>query len=242
MEDIFCPICKSKLEVTHQGRYQDRCEHVSQPNREPSLKDGYQCTNLAWCKATVYNFTWISDGEYYINPPDGISYSEASKALKELSTSGLEYALNSWNHHYELGKKAIEARKKVIKIGKYKIDIEPKERGYDYPVETQYQPRRFGWKFQYWKETRDGCYTSITPTYRMVKYYFRQFNQHYRNILHNAEKNKNSIKGAMEIIDCIHWGRPDDRGFARISSFLIRVLYYNRVKKIRRLSKEFAGI
>jgi hypothetical protein len=241
MEDIFCPICKSKLNVTHQGRYQDKMEHVSSPNSEPSLKDGYQCTNVSWCRGVDLGITWIHDGDYYINTPDGW-YIEVDSKIKEFSISGMGYALNSWEHYYNTGKDAILKRKRSIRIGKYKIDVEPKEYGYDYPLEKQYMPRKFGWKFQYWKETNDGCYTSVTPTYRMIKYYFRQFNSHYRSIAYNPEQNKNSIRDAMEIIDCIHWGRPDDRGFVRISSFLIRVLYYNRVKKIRNLSKEFAGI
>ena len=236
-KNILCPCCDSKLVITHRDRYQDTSEHVSQPNREPSLKDGYQCPNTD-CIANQCNVSWIEDGECYTGKrPDGIKYSELNRALEE--KHGTSYAVNSWNWHYQLGKDAIKRRSKIIKIGKYRIDIEPKDKGYDYPLEKQYQPRRFGWKFQYWKETKDGCYTSITPIYRMVKYYIQQFNMHYRNILQHPDRNRSSIKEALDIINCIHYNHKDERSFAKISSFIVRTVYFNKVKFIKEISKSY---
>ena len=234
-KNLLCPCCNSLLVHTHEDRYQDLSEHVSQPNREPSLKPGFQCLNIE-CIANQCNVSWIEDGECYTGKrPENISYSLLNNSLE--ARFGNSFAVNSWNWHYKLGNDAIKRRSKKIKIGKYRIDIEPKEKGYDYPEELQYQPRRFGWKFQYWKETEDGCYTSIVPTYRMVKYYIQQFNMHYRNILQHPIENKSSIKDALDIINCIHYNYKDDRSFAKISSILVNIMYYNKVKFIKEISK-----
>jgi hypothetical protein len=219
---------------THSDRYQDLTEHVSQPNREPSIKAAFQCPNKS-CIANHCDVSWIEDGEYYTGKrPEGITYTQLNDALKEKHGTG--FAVNSWCYHYELGKFAINKRRKRIHIGKYRIDIEPKAYGYDYPIEKQYHPRKFGWVFQCWRETEDGCYTSITPIYRMIKYYLRQFNMHHRNVSHNPDANKGSIKDAMEIINCTQWGSPDKRSFARISSALIKIIYPNKVKLIKEMS------
>ncbi len=72
MEALFCPCCKSKLEITHTGRYQDISEHVSSPNSVPSLKDGYQCIQEG-CVAALVQATWIEDGGLYMsNKPEWI--------------------------------------------------------------------------------------------------------------------------------------------------------------------------
>jgi hypothetical protein len=234
--NILCPCCDSKLVYTHSDRYQDLCEHVSQPNREPSIKPAFQCPNTE-CIANQCNVSWIQDGECYLGKrPDGIKYSELNRALEE--KHGTSYAVNSWNWHYQLGKLAIKARQKIIRIGKYRIDIEPKEYGYDYPVEKQYQPRKFGWKFQYWKETEDGCYISITPTYRMVLHYIRSFKSSYNTALYNPQANRMQIKEALEYATGYRWGHKDDRSFAQISKFIIQIFMPNQVKIIKGLAKQ----
>jgi hypothetical protein len=71
----------------------------------------------------------------------------------------------------------------------------------------------------------------------MVKYYIQQFNMHYRNILQHPIENKSSIKDALNIINCIHFNYKDDRSFAKISSFIVRIVYFNKVKFIKEISK-----
>jgi hypothetical protein len=237
-ESIYCPVCKSKLEITHRDRYEDLSEHVSNPNGTPSMKDGYQCLNVAWCEASLLNFSWIQDGECYAKPPDGVSWSDANRRLKEASVSGMNYALNSWNHHYNLGKKKIEERKKSFRLGKYRIDIEPKAKGYKYPDHKQYMPSTFRWKYEIWKKSDDvdGCYTSVILTHRMVLYCIRTFNSSYKSAIYNPERNKNSIKECMDRIECTQWKSKDDRLYARISSFLVNLLYPIKCRNIRRLS------
>ena len=235
-KSIYCPVCKSKLEVTHRDRYEDLSEHVSNPNGTPSMKDGYQCTNVDWCGAALLNFVWIQDGDCYAKPPEGVSWSEANKRLKEASVSGMEYALNSWNHYYNLGKKKIEERKKSFLIGKYKIEIKPKEKGYKYPDHKQYMPSTFRWEYQIWERKRGGLYTSVIPTHRMVLHCIRSFKSSYKSAIYNPDKNKNSIKECMDRINCTQWGTKDDRTFAKISSFLIRIMYYKKCETIRSLT------
>jgi hypothetical protein len=184
------------------------------------MKAGYQCLNVDWCEASHLNFTWIQDGDCYTKPPEGVSWSDANRRLKEASVSGMEFALNSWNHYYNLGKKKIEERKKSFRIGKYKIDIKPKEKGYKYPDHKQYMPSTFRWEYQIWKKSENmSGYTSIVPTHRMVSHCIRTFNSSYKSAIYNPEKNKNSIKECMDRINCTHWGTKDDRTFAKISSF-----------------------
>jgi hypothetical protein len=233
--NLLCPCCNTKLVYTHSDRYQDISEHVSQPNREPSIKAAFQCPKDD-CIAHQSEVVWIEDGDCYTGKrPEGISYSLLNNSLE--ARFGNSFAVNSWNWHYQLGKEAIKRRSKKIKIGKYRIDIEPKEKGYDYPVEVQYQPRRFGWKFQYWKETEDGCYTSLTPIHRMVRYYLRSFNSAYKSACYNPVENRSSIKDALEYATGYRWGTKDNRSFARISSFIIQAFYPNKVKSLLEIAK-----
>jgi hypothetical protein len=234
--NLLCPCCNTKLVYTHSDRYQDLGEHVSQPNREPSMKPAFQCPNTD-CIASRGNASWIEDGECYTGKrPEDIPYSLLNNSLE--ARFGNSFAVNSWNWHYQLGKDAIKRRSKKIKIGKYRIDIEPKEKGYKYPTEIQYQPITIGWKFQYWKETSDGCYTSLTPTHRMVLHYLRSFDSAYKDAMHYPKANRSSIKDALEYAMGFRWGHKDDRSFARISSFLIRSFMPKKVKVIIELAKQ----
>jgi hypothetical protein len=149
----------------------------------------------------------------------------------------MEYALNSWNHYYNLGKKKIEDRKKSFRIGKYRIDIKPKEKGYKYPDHKQYMPSTFRWEYQIWKKSEDmSGYLSIVPTHRMVLHCIGSFKRSYKSAIYNPEKNKNSIKECMDRINCTQWGTEDDRTFAKISSFLIKIMYYRKCETIRSLA------
>lgn len=234
---IYCPVCKCELVVTHRERYEDMSEHASNPNGTPSMKDGYQCTNFSWCEAAHLDFAWISDGDCYTRPPEGITYTEANKRLEELSVSGMNYALNSWNHYYHLGKNKIKERKISFSIGKYKIDLEPQEKGYEYPIHQQYMPSTFRWRYQIWKRSKsEGCYTSFTPDYRMIKYSVRSFNSAYKSAVFN-NSNRHSIKSCMDTIDCLHWGTKDDRRYAKISSLIVRLIYPGKCRVIRELNK-----
>ena len=235
--NLLCPCCDSKLIVTHQDRYQDLAEHVSNPNRPASMKDGYQCPNDK-CIAHKCNVAWIEDGEYYTgNRPEGISYTELNKALEEKHGNG--FAVNSWNWHYQLGKDAIKARTREYRFLNYRVVVSPKEKGHKYTLPHQYQPKRFGWKFEWWKKgSEEGCWTHLTPIHRMVSYYIRSFNSAYKSSVYNPSANRSQIKDALEYAFGYRWGSKDDRLFAKISSAIILFFMHSKVKTIVQLAKE----
>jgi hypothetical protein len=235
--NILCPCCDTRLVYTHSDRYQDLSEHVSQPNREPSMKAAYQCPNDE-CIAKACDVSWIEDGEFYTGKrPEGMTYTELIDALEK--KHGVGYAVNSWYYHYEIGKKAIKNRRKEIKFWKYRVVIEPKEFGHSYPIEKQYQPKRFGWKFEWWKTGSDeGCWIHLTPIHRMVNHYLRSFNSSYKSAIYNPTANRSQIKDALEYALGNRWGTKDDRSFARISAFIIQTFQPNKVKTLINLAKE----
>jgi hypothetical protein len=148
--------------------------------------------------------------------------------------------LNSWEHYYNEGKNAIKARTKEFKFWKYRVVVSPKEKGHKYPTEKQYLPKRFSWKFEWWKQgSEPGCWQHLTPTHRMVKHYIRSFNGAYNSALYNPEKNRSSIKDALEYATGCRWGMKDDRSFAQISGFLIRTFLPARVKIIKELATAY---
>lgn len=236
-KNLLCPCCDTKLVYTHSDHYQDLCEHVSQPNRQPSLKPAFQCPNEE-CLAHICDVAWIEDGEYYTGKrPEGITYSELDKALK--SKHGTAFAVNSWNFHYELGKNAIKARTKEFYFWNYRVVVSPKEKGYNYPVELQYQPKRFGWKFEWWKKGSDeGCWQHLTPTHRMVRHYLRSFKSAYDSALYNPTANRSQIKDALEYAMGYRWGQKDDRSFAKIAGFIIRWFMPTKTKTIIELANQ----
>jgi len=234
--NLLCPCCDTRLVFTHSGHYQDLVEHVSQPNREPSLKPAFQCPNEK-CIANQSNVSWIEDGEYYTGKrPDGISYSELDKALKEKHGNG--FAVNSWNWHYQLGKDAIKARTKEYRFLNYRVIVSPKEKGHKYTLPYQYQPKRFSWKFEWWKKgSEEGCWTHLTPTHRMVSYCIRSFNSAYKSAIYNPKSNRHQIKEALQYATGYRWGSKDDRGFVQISAFIIRTFMPSKVNVIKELAQ-----
>jgi hypothetical protein len=225
--NLLCPCCKSKLEYTHSDTYQDLSEHVSDPNSTPSIKSAFQCPNIE-CIANHTNVAWIENGDFYVlNRLSEDSWSALIEFTYTDPSKG--YAINSWSYHYELGRSLIKSKTRKIKIGKYLVEIKPKAKGYDYPIEEEYQPRRFGWDFEFWKKTDDDNYTNVTLIYPMVRYCLQSFNSSYKSVKYNSN-NRTQIKDALEFAFGYRWGIKDDRYFAQIASFIIRKIYPARVK------------
>jgi hypothetical protein len=227
-----CPCCKSELVFTHEGRYEDLGEHVCNPNGTPSMKRAYQCLNEK-CVAHQVNASWIEDGEIFINPPENIGWSEAHRMVESASTTGTYYAIDSWNHHYELGKRAIKAGTRSFEIGKWKVNIIPKEKGWDYSEDQRHQPHSWKKKFEYWKKSEDGHgYVNVIPDIRMVRFCIRKFKNNY-NEWKRTGADRPLKECVNEILCQTSWGSPDDRRYAKISSFLIKyVLYGNKADEI----------
>ncbi len=59
-----CPKCKAILIVTGYSKHETLCEHVMDPNGEPSLKPEYRCKNKCYPKRVF----WDIYGDYYIAP------------------------------------------------------------------------------------------------------------------------------------------------------------------------------
>lgn len=230
---MYCPVCQSPLEVTHQGRYQDLSEHVSNPDGEPSIKDGYQCTNVDWCEASSMKITWIEDGDCFINHHDVPSYGEALRKLKSLSVSGMEFALNSWNHHYNKGQNSIKKWKKKIEIDKYTFWIIPKEWGYKYPDYKRYNPCWYKWKIEIWRKSDEYSSVLVIPMISMIRFSISGFLSDYKSVIYDPGKiNKFSLGNCLELIK-----NKDSRTYRKISSFLVRTFYPKKCGVIISLAK-----
>jgi hypothetical protein len=237
-EKIYCPICTSPLRVTHQGRYEDLSEHVSNPNGTPSLKDGYQCTNVDWCEASKLNITWIEDGDCFIRPPEHISYGEALRTLKSKSVSGMTHALNSFNHHYEEGKNAIKKWTKISNIGKFRFEFAPKEYGWKYPERKRYQPCLWKWKFTMWRKTGDHTFEMLIPVHERIYWTIRNFLTNYKSSIYNPKANRYSIKDCLHAMGDLNDGFVDNLTHKKFSAFLIRILYPGKCEVVRILAKK----
>ena len=236
-ESIYCPFCLTELVVTHQDNYEDLSDHVSNPNGIPSLKDGYQCPNKA-CVVQRIDAAWIYDGDWYYTRPDDMTYAEVQD-MKKLSTTGMTYAVNSWNHYYNQGLDEIKKHKRKFKLGKnWKLDIEPKMKGWKYPIEKQYMPDFWRWKLQWWKREEKGkdSFVGVTPTLHMVIFCVKQFKDYHKSAMKNRVKH--DIDRAFDEAFGLRWGTKDDRTFVKISSFIIRWLYPKQVDDIIKLKIE----
>lgn len=226
---IKCPVCDSQLVVTHQDRYQDLVEHVSQPNATPSMKDGYQCPNTE-CIAHVCGTTWIEDGDYYSgNRPEGITREQLNSALN--ARYGTAYAVDSWNFHYELGKRAVKKRTWKINLHWYKIDIIPQEKGWNYPIEVRHQPHLWKKKIEIWKKTSDYGYTNVIPFWRMTSFCVKKFKNSYSRWKENTNK-RDWEEAYNEAMGISPWGKPDDRFYARVAKLWIQIFHARKVKEL----------
>lgn len=181
-----CPCCEKSLKVTHRDRYQDLSDHVSNPNGEPPMKNGYQCMN-EYCIANNLRCVWIESGEIFIHPPNGIKWDIAHRVIEKFSVSGLDCALDSWMHHYELGKLQISKRKKTFNIFKFRVEIEPHEKGWKYPEDQRYQPSSWRYKFTFWKKTSDHGYSLIVPDIKMVRFVMKEFKNSYKRVIEHED-------------------------------------------------------
>lgn len=234
-KNLCCPVCGSKLIVTHRGNYSDIQDRVSWDNSTPSLKEGYQCIHIG-CVASEYGLTWIEDGSMYIRTdfiPEDITFTMVRKRINELCGENTN-AINSWNYYYHNGINAVKKRTISIKFFKYKMKIIPKTYGYKYSEDKQFMPRLIGWKFEYFKKSSEYGHTQIIPVSTMVNHQIKNFT----NIVKRLEKseNKDNMKGdildAVSIIRSLHYKSPDNRKFSKISAWIVNHFYKNDVRYI----------
>ena len=212
-----CPCCEKELTVTHQDRYESMDEHVS--GGEPSMKNGYQCTDM-YCVGNNLGVTWILEGDPFVDPPEGIKSSVAFEMLKKLSVTGNYYALDSWNSKYEKMQQEKKRLKKKLSIGKWKADIYPVFSSND---DGEWKRKRFKFKVELWKKTPEGTYTNFIPTHTMVIFSLKKFT---RNMGRAIEGETSAMEECYNTIQCLSsWGEPDKRSYARISSFLVKIMF-----------------
>ena len=223
-----CPCCEKELIVTHRDRYQDQSEHVSNPNGTPSMKDGYQCLDQ-YCIANNLGATWIEDGEIYMDPPDGVKTTVAHRVIEKMSVTGMYWALDSWNNSYQGMIRDQKAKTFSVRFFKHKFTFVPKfDTDYD-KNPTEYTIKPFSWKIEWWKKDSDmeGCYTSVTPVFRIIKWRIGDFKR-------GVEK-MHSEKDAIDLMTYIagneKWGIS-----TKTSNFIgwwIRVFHRSKVTKVR---------
>jgi len=242
--NILCPCCLAPLVVTHQGRYEDISDHVSNPNGTPSMKDGYQCLNADWCFASMYKCTWLEDGDFFCGtPPAGMNFGDIRDILdKHWKFKTKTYAVNSWNFFYQTGQIEIKKRIKIFTIGKYVIKFYPREKGYEYPDNEQYMPSRFAYKMEIMMETGDVCYKYIISDYTMIKHTIADFMENYKSSFNRKipeySSNSNIDKCLEQIRGYSRSGYSDTRRYKRISKHLINILFPVKVRRIKNLAKE----
>jgi hypothetical protein len=232
--ELYCPCCKSKLEITHKDHYQDLGEHVSNPNGIPSMKDGYQCSNDK-CVASMCDVAWIEDGDcFYGERPETITYTDLRNAL-ELNT-GNSFAINSWNYYYQLGKDAVKRRTIKINLKWYKFNIVPKELGYAYPIEKEYQPSWWRWKLEIWKRSGEHSHILVLPFWRMTRHCVGNFKRLYIRWKENggdrAITELYRITMGLDICNI-----PDSRFYVNVTKVWLRIFHYRKVKEIINFNK-----
>jgi hypothetical protein len=190
----------------------------------------------------MYKCTWLEDGDFFCGPPpEGMNYGDIRDILErhwKFPTKTI--AINSWNFFYKLGEIETKRRIKTYKIGRYTFRFTPKGKGYKYPPNEQYMPRRFSYKMDILKETSDGCHTYILSDYSMVRHSLSDFRSNYRDAFNPKTKYPDwAIDKCMELIRCSTLsGYNDRRRYKLISMVLIKILFPVKVRRIKNLAKE----
>jgi hypothetical protein len=193
----------------------------------------------------MYKCTWLRDGDFFCGtPPKGMNYGDVRDILdKHWKFPTKTMAVNSWNFFYRLGEIETKKRIKTFSIGKYTFRFIPRKRGYKYPENEQYMPRKFSYKMDVLKATSDGCYTYIISDYSMIKYTLKDFKENYKasfNTKMPEYSSNSSIDRCMEHIRGYTKSgyAADSRRYRRISKHLVNILFPVKVKRIKNLAKE----
>ena len=227
ISSFYCPFCKGVLEVTHQDRYQDLGEHVSDPNGKPSIKDGYECMNSS-CIAHK-SFIWIEDGDFFSKKPENLDHREWADQKRKAAGSNNYHSIGSWNYYYQRGKDAIESKKFKLNLYWYIFSFYPREKGWDYPIEERHMPHLWKWKVEIWKKAGNG-YTHLIPFWRMVTFCVKSFKKAYSSWEENNDKR--SLKEANELVRGISFGVIDDRFYKKLTVLYIAIFHPQKRRKV----------
>jgi hypothetical protein len=236
--NFYCPFCLDELRVTHQERYQDLSEHVSNPNGKPSLKDGYECLNKE-CLA-FGTHAWIEDGEVFSSRPQSLDWKEWERLRKVTASSENFHSIGSWNYYYQRSKDAIKKKTVTIDLKWYKLNIYPKEHGWEYPIEKRHMPHPWKRKLEIWKKSSDYGYTHVIPFWRMTSFSLREFRSCYK--VWKEQKTLDALESAYSAATGIdRWGNKDDRFYKRLTTLIIFV-FMNRKRREIVLGKKSSDL
>ena len=206
---IKCPCCLTDLQVTHKGKYETLEEHVE--DREPSMKDGYQCMNTV-CKAHEMNAVWLEDGEMYIKEPvAGMNWIEAEDEVKKYSLTGKVEAVNSWASGYATYRE--RQKKGTIKLDLFWFIIEwiPQfaRIEHEYPI----WEKTGKWKRTIMRRVTEGRYVHFMTFWDIFWFEYNDYTSKYNALL--MYKETSTLEDLLKKI----YGGDEDYPWSRNGSF-----------------------
>jgi hypothetical protein len=214
VEKLKCPCCLSDLVVTHQDRYETLLEHVE--DREPSLKDGYQCLNSS-CAAHEYNGVWIEEGDLWIKePPAGMNYREAEIQIEKHSFSGRTTAVNSFADGYERFREEQKNNTLTLNLRWFILEFIPRfERS-----ENSYEWKRTGqWKRTIMRSVGSGRYVHFMTFWDIYYYQLDNYRRYYAGVLEGDGEASADILRMIENQDM--WGKKEKRFWWSLAHYFI---------------------
>lgn len=211
---IKCPCCFSDLEVTHQDRYETLMEHVEE--REPSLKDGYQCTNSN-CKAYEMNAVWIEEGDFWIKePPAGMDYFKAEEEVEKSSFTGRTYAVNSWQDGYQRLTEERQKRELSLNLHWFIFKWTPL---YNMIEGTNEWKRNGKWKRIIMRRESEGRYVHFMTFWNIFYFELEVYTTNYDRAI---AKDQNALEIMQTFIKNENmWGKKEDRFWWKLARFTI---------------------
>lgn len=245
---IFCPVCQTELVVTHQERYQSLAEHVSDPNREPSMKNGYQCPDSS-CASHIVGATWTNDGELFTDTPDHLDYHEAQKFFKQACLDNIVTAIGSWQRGYDLTEK--KRKKYTFSINLYWIilKIEPSysqifdeddtiKESLGYAMKEKYKWKFYKINFTWFKRDKsNGYFTSFSPIWQIIKFKNDSFKRNYHKAL---QKDASSLTKVMKIYnDNAYYSntQKEDRYWYLVANKILRFWYKKELNILKNITQ-----
>jgi len=224
---IKCPCCFSDLKVTHQDRYETLIEHVEE--REPSIKDGYQCTNSN-CKAYEMNAAWINDGDFWIKEvPVGMDYTEAEKEVEKASFTGRTLAVNSFADGYQ--RYTEERQRKELSLNLYWF-IFKWTPVYQHIDDTNEWKRTHKWKRTIMKRKSEGRYIHFMTFWDIFFFELETYKTNYPKAIDDNESALEIMQNTIN--NKTIWGN-EDRFWWTMARFIICwIIYPGKSKIIKR--------
>jgi hypothetical protein len=221
---IKCPCCLSDLKVTHQDKYETLIEHVEE--REPSMKDGYQCLNSK-CKAYEMNGVWIESGDFWIKePPAGMNYEEAEEEVERHSMTGRVPAINSWQDGYEIYRADQQRRKITFNLWLFIFEWIPRYK----KIEGINSWKRT----DEWKRTimmrREGRYIHFMTFWDIYYFLLDEYKNSIQGALQGKKEGIESIRMMANNVD--FFGKKDNRFWWTIARYFICWVWNRKMTKM----------